>query len=134
MSKAKARNRALAALHAYRELSRPGSPSLGTRIKALPGMLRAALRGEYPAMGKRRLAMLVLALAYLISPIDAIPDFLVGIGVVDDFGVALWLLTGLLQESGRYAEWVRRQAGPAGKAAGTPQSVSIRSHARDGSG
>jgi uncharacterized membrane protein YkvA (DUF1232 family) len=43
----------------------------------------------------------------MISPIDLVPDFLVLIGVVDDFGVFLWLLSSLLGESGRYVDWER---------------------------
>ncbi|MBP2704598.1 DUF1232 domain-containing protein [Microbispora sp. RL4-1S] len=99
--------RAAAAYRAYREVSRPGAPGLGTRLRALPRMLRAGMRGGYPGMTKRKLAMLGLAVAYIVSPVDVIPDFLLGIGVVDDFGVFLWLMTALLGESGRYVEWER---------------------------
>ncbi|MEZ0074595.1 YkvA family protein [Planotetraspora sp. GP83] len=97
--------RAAATWRAYREVSRPGSPGLAARIKALPRMVRAAAKGQYPGLGKGKLAMLGMAVAYIVSPIDAIPDFLLGIGVVDDFGVLLWLVTALLGEGGRYVEW-----------------------------
>jgi hypothetical protein len=36
-----------------------------------------------------------------------VPDFLVMVGVVDDFGVFLWLAATLLGESGRYVEHER---------------------------
>ncbi|WP_036326282.1 YkvA family protein [Microbispora sp. ATCC PTA-5024] len=97
--------RAAATWRAYREVSRPGSPGLAARLRALPRMLRAGMRGEYPGLTKGKLAMLGMAVVYIVSPIDVVPDFLLGIGVVDDFGVFLWLMTALLGESGRYVDW-----------------------------
>ncbi|MEW9531682.1 YkvA family protein [Microbispora sp. NPDC049125] len=99
--------RAAATYRAYREVSRPGSPGLGARVRALPRMLRAGMKGHYPGLTKGKLAMLGMAVLYIVSPIDVVPDFLLGIGVVDDFGVFLWLATALLGESGRYVDWER---------------------------
>ncbi|MFC0864381.1 YkvA family protein [Sphaerimonospora cavernae] len=112
MAKAAKAGRAAATWRAYREVAQPGSPGIGSRIKALPRMIGAALRGHYPGLTKGKIAMFGAAVAYIISPIDAIPDFLLGIGVVDDFGVFLWLLTSLLGEGGRYVEWERQDPPP----------------------
>ncbi|MEV0586601.1 YkvA family protein [Nonomuraea sp. NPDC050310] len=79
------------------------------RLRAIPRMLGAAGRGHYPALGKGKLTMMALGLVYLISPVDAIPEFLLGIGVVDDFGVFLWLMASLLGQSGDYVEHERRR-------------------------
>jgi uncharacterized membrane protein YkvA (DUF1232 family) len=73
-------------------------------------MIRGGLRGDYPRLGKGQLTMLGLGLLYIVSPIDVVPDFLLGIGVVDDFGVLLWLTTSLLSEGGRYVEWENERA------------------------
>jgi uncharacterized membrane protein YkvA (DUF1232 family) len=53
--------------------------------------------------------MMALGVVYILSPIDVIPEFLAVIGVADDFGVFLWLMTSLLGEGGRYADWERRR-------------------------
>ncbi|MBO3750221.1 DUF1232 domain-containing protein [Streptosporangiaceae bacterium NEAU-GS5] len=113
--------RAAQAYRAYSDIVKPGTPGLGARLRAIPRMLRAARRGEYPEMGKGKLWMLALSVVYILSPIDVIPDFLLGIGIVDDFGVLVWLASTLLGDSGRYIEWQR-------------QSLSMRSQARDGRG
>ncbi|KAA9378866.1 DUF1232 domain-containing protein [Microbispora cellulosiformans] len=97
--------RAAATWRAYREVSRPGSPGVGARLKAVPRMIRAAVKGEYHGLTKGKLAMLGMAVAYIVSPIDVVPDFLLGIGIVDDFGVLLWLATALLGESGQFVDW-----------------------------
>ncbi|MFF4622571.1 YkvA family protein [Nonomuraea jabiensis] len=99
--------RAAAAWRTYREVTKPGSPGLMTRIRAIPRMAGAVMRGQYAGMGKGKLAMLGLGVVYILSPVDVVPDFLVMVGVVDDFGVFLWLAATLLGESGRYVEHER---------------------------
>ncbi|MGW6497820.1 YkvA family protein [Nonomuraea angiospora] len=99
--------RAAAAWRTYREVTKPGSPGLMARIRAIPRMVGAVMRGQYAGMGKGKLAMLGLGVVYILSPVDVVPDFLVMVGVVDDFGVFLWLAATLLGESGRYVEHER---------------------------
>ncbi|MEW1837317.1 YkvA family protein [Nonomuraea angiospora] len=99
--------RAAAAWRTYREVTKPGSPGLMTRIRAIPRMVGAVTRGQYAGMGKGKLAMLGLGVVYILSPVDVVPDFLVMVGVVDDFGVFLWMAATLLGESGRYVEHER---------------------------
>ncbi|GGS74365.1 hypothetical protein GCM10010156_36640 [Planobispora rosea] len=99
--------RAAQAWKAYREVTRPGTPGLGARLRAIPRLVGSVLNGSYPGMGRGKLAMLGLGVLYMISPVDVIPEFLMLIGVVDDFGVFLWLMGSLLGESGRYVEWER---------------------------
>ncbi|MER5998129.1 YkvA family protein [Nonomuraea sp. NPDC051941] len=99
--------RAAAAWRTYRDVTKPGSPGLMTRVRAIPRMVGAVMRGQYAGMGKSKLAMLGLGVVYILSPVDVVPDFLVMVGVVDDFGVFLWLAATLLGESGRYVEHER---------------------------
>ncbi|MEV0388602.1 YkvA family protein [Nonomuraea sp. NPDC050643] len=99
--------RAAAALRTYREVTKPGSPGLMTRVRAIPRMVGAVMRGRYAGMGKGKLAMLGFGVLYILSPIDVLPEFLMVIGVADDFGVFLWLMSSLLGESGRYVEHER---------------------------
>ncbi|GAA1849345.1 hypothetical protein GCM10009836_31370 [Pseudonocardia ailaonensis] len=90
---------------------RPGSPGLADRARALPRMALGAVSGRYPALTRGRLAMLVLAVAYLVSPIDLVPEaFLSVFGLLDDGVVALWLGGALLVETQRYLEWQRAGA------------------------
>ena len=73
-------------------------------------MLRGALSGQYPALSRGRLGLIVLALAYLVSPIDLVPEaFLALLGLTDDAVVALWLGGAFLAETERFLEWEREQ-------------------------
>lgn len=80
------------------------------RLRAVPRMLGGALSGRYPQMSRARLGMIVVALAYLVSPVDLVPEaFLALLGLTDDAVVALWLGGAFLSETDRFLDWERRQ-------------------------
>jgi uncharacterized membrane protein YkvA (DUF1232 family) len=83
---------------------------MGERFRALPRLLRGAVTGRYPAVSRARLGLIVLALAYLVSPVDLVPEaFLALLGLTDDAVVALWLGGAFLAETDRYLAWERTQ-------------------------
>ena len=83
-----------------------GGPSLSTRIAAIPRMMKATTRGEYD--GGLRLAMMAAATAYVLSPIDVIPEaFLLIVGLADDAVMVAWLAGSVLAETQRFLEWER---------------------------
>ncbi|GIJ44838.1 hypothetical protein Val02_17240 [Virgisporangium aliadipatigenens] len=83
---------------------KPGTPGLGRRLGALPRMVRATLRGQYD--GGSRLAMMAVSAAYIVSPIDLVPEgALLLIGLVDDAAVAAWFAGALLDETERFLAW-----------------------------
>lgn len=99
--------RTAAAWRVYRDVTKPGTPGLLARARAIPRMIGAVSRGEFGS--KKNLMLMALGVVYIVSPIDFIPEFIPALGVVDDFGVFLWLISGMLGESGRYVEWERKQ-------------------------
>lgn len=71
------------------------------------------MRGHYPGLSRLRLAGVVLALLYLLSPVDLLPElFLPLLGLGDDTIVALWLAGMFLDETERFLHW-ERTGGPA---------------------
>jgi uncharacterized membrane protein YkvA (DUF1232 family) len=68
-------------------------------------MVRAWLRGEYQQLSNRSLVLLVGALVYFLMPIDAIPDFIPGIGFLDDAGVIAMALAAVKAEVDRFKAW-----------------------------
>ena len=85
-----------------------GGPSLSKRIAAIPRMFRATFRREYD--GGMRIALMAAAAAYVISPIDLIPEaiFLV-FGLADDAVMVVWLAGTLLAETERFLEWEKQR-------------------------
>ena len=86
----------------------PGTPGFGQRMRALPRMVRASLRGEYD--GGHRLLLMAAALLYIVSPIDAIPELIfLFVGLIDDAFVVAWLIGALMSETERFLEWEKSQ-------------------------
>jgi uncharacterized membrane protein YkvA (DUF1232 family) len=55
------------------------------------------------------MALWGLAVVYLVSPIDVLPELLPVLGVADDAGVAVWLLTSVSTATGLYLRHERDQ-------------------------
>ncbi|MER7011777.1 DUF1232 domain-containing protein [Saccharopolyspora sp. NPDC000359] len=89
----------LAAVRAHRATP-VGNPL--RRARAVPGMLAATARGRNPVLPRYQLLLWLIAVGYVVSPIDLIPEFLPLLGIGDDIGVGAWLLTSLYAESGNY--------------------------------
>jgi uncharacterized membrane protein YkvA (DUF1232 family) len=90
---------------------RHGSPGIGLRLRAVPRMVAQGLSGRYPHLAKGRLVLAVLALVYIVSPVDAIPELVLPlVGLADDALVAAWLAGVLLSETDAFLDWERTQA------------------------
>ncbi len=74
-----------------------------TRVAAVPRMIRDTMTGEYSGLGKGNVFAMVMAVAYLVSPIDLIPEALLTIpGLIDDTAIAIWLLAAATSAADRY--------------------------------
>ena len=70
-----------------------GPAGFGSRVASIPRLVRDVLAGDYDGMTRGRLAMMVLALLYIVSPIDLLPEALMTTQVwLDDAAVAAWLV------------------------------------------
>ena len=64
-------------------------------VKLLSEMLRDYIKGEYKQVPWRMLLSIVAALLYVINPLDIIPDFIPGIGWLDDIAVIGLVISGM---------------------------------------
>ena len=91
---------------ALRGASRAGAPSVPDRLRAVPRMLVMGLTGRYPYLDKKRLALSVVALVYVLSPVDMVPELLVPLlGLGDDALVGAMLLGTVLSETEAFLAW-----------------------------
>lgn len=104
-------NRAAAGAAAWQIIrNTDGKVSVWQRVRALPRMIGAKLGGRYPELGNSKLLGMLVLVAYIISPIDFVPELLFSVfGLVDDVAVAVWLTTMALGESERFVLWERDQ-------------------------
>lgn len=101
------RTAALKALWAVvRVAGRSGAPGVRERLLAVPRMIRLGLSGRYPFLDKGRLGLVLLALVYVLSPVDLVPEVFVPLlGLGDDVVVTTWLVGALLAEAGAFLDW-----------------------------
>ena len=87
-------------------LKRAGKYSMGFFEDVTLGysMIKDWRSGRYPTP-KSLVVALVIAMLYLISPIDAIPDFIPFAGLVDDFGVFGLVMNTFHGEIEKYKMW-----------------------------
>lgn len=91
----------------------PQGPRLGQLredVKLLQSLCLAWWRGEYRAISAKALVTIVAGLLYFVSPIDAIPDWLLGVGLLDDIAVLGWVLKTVSDELARFKAWRDSQA------------------------
>lgn len=74
-------------------------------LQLISRMVRGWLRGEYSELSSRSLVILVGALIYFLMPIDAIPDFIPGVGFIDDAGVIALALAAVKSEVEKFKAW-----------------------------
>lgn len=100
-----------------------GGPGLAARLASLPALVRDTVAGRYDGVGRPTLLLWVLGLAYLVSPIDLLPEALLTLpGLADDALVAGALITSVLGATTAYAEW--REAPPAAPTSAAPTFTS----------
>lgn len=123
--------RALAA--ALSRSRRPGDPGLLEQLSALPRLVVATARGRYTGTSTQRLALMALAAAYVVSPVDLVPEavFLLA-GLADDAVVLAWLAGAVLDETSAFLRWERSGRGAAGdgdgERAGSSRGETVEGH------
>lgn len=80
-------------------------------LNLLLGLCAAWWRGEYRALGRQALLSVVAALLYFLTPLDMVPDWLPGAGLLDDLAVLTWVMRIWAAELDAYRAW--REARPA---------------------
>jgi uncharacterized membrane protein YkvA (DUF1232 family) len=95
-----------AVTRALRVATRPGGPSLGDRAAAVPRLVRAVASGDYSGASVGRLALIAAGIAYVVSPVDLMPEAVLGVfGLADDAVVLGWVTTALVEETEKFLSW-----------------------------
>ena len=95
---------------ALRASHRPGTPGIGDRFRALPRLVRETFLGRYRGVTRTRLLLMAVAVAYVVSPVDLVPELFVPVlGLVDDAFVVAWLAGAVLLETERFIDWERQR-------------------------
>jgi uncharacterized membrane protein YkvA (DUF1232 family) len=82
-------------------------------IQVLVRLTRAYARGDYRQVSKSTIILIVAALTYFVSPIDAIFDSLPLGGFLDDAAVLAWVISEVRAEIEAFRLWETTSVSPA---------------------
>lgn len=73
-------------------------------IKIMIHLIRDWVNGDYKELSNNTVLLVVIALLYLVMPLDLIPDFL-PMGFIDDIAVIGFVMKRISDEINKYKEW-----------------------------
>ncbi|WBW49488.1 DUF1232 domain-containing protein [Peptoniphilus equinus] len=73
-------------------------------MNVLLRMVKDVAQGRY-TLSKSSVLMVVGALVYLLNPMDIVPDFILGLGFLDDLSIFTYLIAKLRNELESYDTW-----------------------------
>jgi len=63
------------------------------------------VNGRYRMISKKSIILIMMGLVYFVSPLDLIPDFIVGLGFIDDAAVLGLVINQIDKELEKYKVW-----------------------------
>ena len=79
--------------------------SMITRIKLFLRMIRAYANGEYRELPWKTVLIILASILYFLNPFDLIPDFIPGIGYLDDASIMLWVFSSVEKDISDFQEF-----------------------------
>ena len=74
-------------------------------LKLLIPLIKDFWKGNYRDVTVKSIIIFTVALAYIISPLDLIPDYIIGLGQIDDAAILGLSLYFLEKDLMKYKEW-----------------------------
>ena len=82
--------------------------SLGIYVEELNlfmRMISSAITKKYTGLSKESAIYIVVAVIYFVTPTDFVPDFLLGLGFIDDRAVIAWVMDKIQKDKEDFKKW-----------------------------
>ena len=83
-------------------------PKIGNRasdIAVLLSLVRAYIKKQYTDVSPSTVMLAVAGLIYVVTPVDLIPDYILGPGLLDDAAVIGIVLQAIQMDLNKYKKW-----------------------------
>jgi len=74
-------------------------------LSAMIDLLRAWTRGDYREVSTSALVTVAAAVLYFFTPLDMVPDFILGLGLFDDAAIIAYVVSALREEIAAFQRW-----------------------------
>ena len=78
-------------------------------LQLLITMFRSWVKGEYKEIPTKSIISIIAAIIYFVSPIDFIPDFIVGLGFADDAAIIGFTIKQITEDLEKFKLWQAKQ-------------------------
>lgn len=85
-----------------------GKNGIFAKMPHIIRMVKAAKKGEYK-MSTKSVLIPSLVIIYILSPLDIIPDWLPGVGALDDMGLLALTIPLIIKEVDKFLAWEEEQ-------------------------
>ena len=93
---------------ALRRLIRGPLADLAEDLNTLVAMIKDYISGDYRTVPQRTILAAAVAILYVLDPLDLIPDFIPGIGLLDDAAVVGFVISQLQSDIQAYRSWTEK--------------------------
>ena len=83
-------------------------PKIGNKaadLAVLCSMIRAYAKKQYTDVSIATILLSIAALIYVVNPMDIVPDFMIGIGQLDDAAAIVLVLQMIQMDLNKYKKW-----------------------------
>lgn len=74
-------------------------------LKTLIRMVKVWVSRKYTGVEKQTILYTIVAIIYFVTPTDFVPDFLLGLGFMDDIAVISWVLGMIKEDLEKFKAW-----------------------------
>ena len=82
--------------------------SMGVYVDELKALIRMSslwVTRKYTNVSTQTILLTIVAVIYFVTPTDFVPDFILGLGYIDDMAVVSWVLSKIKNDVNIFKEW-----------------------------
>jgi uncharacterized membrane protein YkvA (DUF1232 family) len=77
-------------------------------LKALIRLSKLWVSRKYTAVDNKTILYTIVAVVYFVTPTDFVPDFILGLGFIDDMAVVSWVLNMIRDDVNKFKDWEKK--------------------------
>lgn len=88
-----------------KQIGRKNLSNVWEDLNTVVRLAKAWKSGSYSQVPQKSLVAIVAAILYLVNPLDVIPDFIPGVGYLDDAAILTWVLEMIADDLEGFRQW-----------------------------